>query len=328
MEALGGFDSYENDLSDILHGWGIVVATDISIAWLVASFVFGGGHSAIRFLLLLAVADDVGGVLIIAFFYPSPHNAEYVYLLLCVAGCVLAFFLRELKVKHWAWYVFLCGPLAWYGLLKASVHASLALCLIVPFMPKEIDTSEPNRFVKLWRKWRPRQNSDGDRSRAESSSCGSTLALEKGRVVAGPLEKFDHDCAFFVHCGLFFFALANAGVKFGGDSIGLITLAITVSLIVGKTVGIFTFGWVVSTVFKLGLPDGMTVKHLFVVGVISGVGLTVALFVAQSAYTQPDLLAQAKLGALLSALSAPIAIVAGKLFRIVKVPAGETTTSG
>ncbi|KAF4665117.1 hypothetical protein FOL46_003887 [Perkinsus olseni] len=327
MNALGGFDSYEHDLSDLLNGWGIVVATDISIAWLVASFVFGGGHAAIRFLLLLAVADDVGGVLIIAFFYPSPYKAEFVYLLLCVAGCALAFFLRTLKLKHWAWYVFLCGPLAWYGLLKASVHASLALCMIVPFMPKEIDTSEPNYFVKQWRRWREKRKSKAveENSRSSSSMDDSVKPLETAGVVAGPLEKFDHDCAFFVHCGLFFFALANAGVRLGGDSIGLVTLAITCSLVIGKTVGIFAFGWVASTVFKFGLPDGMTLKHLFVVGIISGVGLTVALFVAQSAYTQSDLLAQAKLGALLSAICAPVAIVAGRLFRIVKVPAGESS---
>ncbi|EER16061.1 conserved hypothetical protein [Perkinsus marinus ATCC 50983] len=327
MNALGGFDSSPHDLSDLLNGWGIVVATDISIAWLVASFVFGGGHAAIRFLLLLAVADDVGGVLIIAFFYPSDHKPEFMYLLLCVAGCAVAFLIRTLKLKHWAWYVFLGGPLVWYGLLEASVHASLALCLIVPFMPKEIDTSEPNFFVKLWRRWRNNRNvEENTKTGSSGSACSQTCESSTG-VVDGPLEKFDHDCAFFVHCGLFFFALANAGVKFGGESIGLITLAITVSLIVGKTVGIFVFGWIASTVFKFGLPDGMTVKHLFVVGIISGVGLTVALFVAQSAYTQPDLLAQAKLGALLSAVCAPIAIVTGRLFRIVRVAAGESSTS-
>mmetsp|Transcript_24555 Transcript_24555/g.20213 ORF Transcript_24555/g.20213 Transcript_24555/m.20213 type:complete len:83 (+) Transcript_24555:155-403(+) len=71
----------------------------------------------------------------------------------------------------------------------------------------------------------------------------------------------------------------------------------------------------------------MTLKHLFVVGIISGAGLTVALFVAQSAYTQPGLLAQAKLGALLSIIVAPVAIVAGRLFRIVKVPAGESPSA-
>ncbi|KAF4674726.1 hypothetical protein FOL47_008776 [Perkinsus chesapeaki] len=329
MNAFGGFDSYEEELSTILNGWGIVVATDISIAWLVASFVFGGGHAAIKFLLLLAVADDVGGVLIIAFFYPSPYAAEYVYLLLCVGACVLALFLRTMKVRHWAWYVFLCGPLAWYGLLKASVHASLALCMIVPFMPKEIDTREPNYFVKAWRRWRKKDVVEEveEGSKTSSSIDYSEKPLEGSGIVTGPLEKFDHDCAFFVHIGLFFFALANAGVKLSGESVGLVTVSITCSLVFGKTIGIFTLGWIASSLFKFGLPEGMTLKHLFVVGIISGAGLTVALFVAQSAYTQPGLLAQAKLGALLSIIVAPVAIVAGRLFRIVKVPAGESPSA-
>mmetsp|Transcript_1990 Transcript_1990/g.1797 ORF Transcript_1990/g.1797 Transcript_1990/m.1797 type:complete len:101 (-) Transcript_1990:549-851(-) len=77
----GGFDNYDEDLSAVLKGWGIVVSTDISIAWLVASFVFGGGHAAIRFILLLAVADDMGGMLVIAIFYPSAHEPQYIYLL-------------------------------------------------------------------------------------------------------------------------------------------------------------------------------------------------------------------------------------------------------
>ncbi|KAF4717048.1 hypothetical protein FOZ62_023983 [Perkinsus olseni] len=323
INLCGGFDNYDEGLKAILNGWGIVVSTDISIAWLVASFVFGGGHAAIRFILLLAVADDVGGMLVIAIFYPSAHRAQYMYLLLCLAACVLAFFFRTLKVKHWAWYVFLCGPLAWYGLLKASVHSSLALCLVVPFMPKEIDTSEPNFFVKAWRRWRDRKADDDDAS-SECDSASDTIEtpLDSG-VVAGPLEKFDYDCAFWVHCGLFFFALANAGIKFTSESVGYVTLCVTASLIIGKTIGIFTFGWVASYLMSFGLPDGMTYRHLFVVGIVSGAGLTVALFVAQSAYAEPALLEEAKLGALLSVISAPLALIAGKLLRIKKVPAGE-----
>ncbi|KAF4687620.1 hypothetical protein FOZ60_003638 [Perkinsus olseni] len=129
QKAAGAFDDSQFEFSELLEGWGVVVATDISIAWLIATIVFGSAHTAIRFLLVLAVADDVGGMLIIAFFYPSEHESNQWYLFMCVGACLVALLLRIFKFRHWLWYIALAGPLAWYGLLASGVHASLALCL-------------------------------------------------------------------------------------------------------------------------------------------------------------------------------------------------------
>ncbi|KAF4651503.1 hypothetical protein FOZ61_010414 [Perkinsus olseni] len=318
QKAAGAFDDSQFEFSELLEGWGVVVATDISIAWLIATIVFGSAHTAIRFLLVLAVADDVGGMLIIAFFYPSEHESNQWYLFMCVGACLVALLLRIFKFRHWLWYIALAGPLAWYGLLASGVHASLALCLVVPFMPKYIlidqppqDASEPTTATLP----------DPNPVTVEAPQRQQQTVVDGKRVIEGPLEHFDHDCSFFVHCGLFFFALANAGVQFTEDAFGWITFNVVVSLIFGKCIGIFTFGSIALLIPNLSLPHGMGHLHLFIVGVVSGVGLTVALVVAHAAYSQRELLDQAKLGALLSLLAGPIAIALGIVLKIDKVSA-------
>lgn len=81
---------------EYLRGWGIPTATDIALAWLVARFVFGDKHPAVSFLLLLAIADDAIGLVIIAIFYPDPVNpVEPIWLLVTLAGMAISFILRK-----------------------------------------------------------------------------------------------------------------------------------------------------------------------------------------------------------------------------------------
>ena len=123
-------------LDTLLMGWGVPTATDISLAWMVATTVFGVGHAAIDFLLLLAVVDDGIGLLIIAIFYPDPeHPVDGRWLGLIPAAMLLAFTLRKLNFAWWQSYIFTAGVVSWIGLLLAHVHPSLALVPIMPFLP-------------------------------------------------------------------------------------------------------------------------------------------------------------------------------------------------
>ena len=120
----------------------------------------------------------------------------------------------------------------------------------------------------------------------------------------------EHNLKLPVDMGLFFFGFANAGVELSG--ISNVTWIVLSSLIVGKTVGIFFFSWIG---VKMGfpLPKGMGLSHLFVAGIIAGLGLTVALFVAGEAFKgNSDLMDPAKMGAVMSAIAALIAILAGR----------------
>lgn len=270
---------------ELSKGWGIPTATDIALAWLVARFIFGSKHPAVSFLLLLAIADDAIGLGIIAIFYPDPdHPAQPLFLLITLAGMAAAFILRKMKVKNFWSYLLIGGFLSWYGLLNAGLHPALALVFIVPFMP-HAPVADGHLFE-------------------EDAADHSTLT------------EFEHSFKLLVDLGLFGFGIANAGVSLAG--VGTATWAVLLALLVGKTAGIFLFS-ALAKPLRIPLPDGMTLKDCAVAGMVAGLGLTVALFVAGVAFTDAGLQGEAKMGALLSVLAAPFAFVMAKAFGIRRI---------
>lgn len=267
-------------------GWGIPTATDIALAWLVATLVFGKRHPAISFLLLLAIADDAIGLAIIAVFYPDPmHPVALPWLGLTLAGMGIAFLLLRRKAASYWPYVILGGGLSWIGLFKAHIHPALALVFIVPFLP------HPPREQKHLFEEDPRDLS--------------------------PLGSFEHEWKVVVDFGLFMFGLANAGVEFSG--IGVATWLVLASLAIGKTGGIFIMG-MIGKWLGYPLPSHVGKKELLLVGLIGGLGLTVALFVAGEAFTDPIIQGAAKMGALFSVACGIFAIIGGKLMKVVRRP--------
>jgi NhaA family Na+:H+ antiporter len=280
-----------DDLATLRRGWGIPTATDIALAWLVARTVFGKGHPAINFLLLLAVADDAIGLAIIAIFYGDPHlPTRPEFLLLIVLGMAIAYGMRRAGLKSWIPYIAVCGPLSWLGLSLAHLHPALALVFIVPFLPG------PRRDIGLF--------TEAD----EIDQMGEALAQDL-QMEHSPLHQFEHQLKLFVDLGLFFFAFTNAGVVFA--SIGSMTWLILGSLVIGKTVGITLLG-LIGTKLGFPLPARMGVRELVMAGFVAALGLTVALFVAGAAFTDPTLLGQAKMGALFSGFVGLAAILLGR----------------
>ena len=290
----------------VANGWAIPTATDIALAWLVARVVFGPLHPAVNFLLLLAVVDDAIGLVIIAVFYPDPHHpVEPIWLLATVGGMAVVFVLRKLRVRWWPVYILTGGSLSWVGLAGAGVEPALALAPIVPFMPSTVhgNGTAPEHAHS---------------HEAMSDHPHAADAEHEGHSV---LEQFEHQLKLFVDFGLFFFAFANAGVAF--TSIGLVTMMVLVSLIVGKGIGVALFSWLASKV-GFPLPDGMGVRHLVVTGVIAGLGLTVALFVAGKAFPGDSPFQEpGKMGAVFSIVAALVAYVLGKVLRVHHPPEGR-----
>ncbi len=271
---------------ELLRGWGIPTATDIAFAWLAARLVFGKNHPAISFLLLLAVADDGIGLAIIAVFYSNAlMPVELQWLLLTLAGMAVAWLLRRWHTRSYWPYVLLGGGLSWAGLFNARLHPALSLVFIVPFLPH--------------------------------ASFGKKHLFDENVADRSTMAQFEQEWKIIVDFGLFLFGLANAGVVL--SRVGTATWLVFLALLIGKTSGIYLLG---SFANKLGfpLPQGVRKKELLIVGVIAGFGFTVALFVAGEAFPDASLQSAAKMGAMLSCSAALVAVIAGKLLKIVKTP--------
>ncbi|NQW22975.1 MAG: Na+/H+ antiporter NhaA [SAR202 cluster bacterium] len=301
-----------SDLSIVANGWGIPTATDIALAWLVARIVFGVSHPAVNFLLLLAVADDAIGLGIIAVFYPDPlYPVAPLWLLLVVAGMGVAYAMRRFGVSYWPIYILIAGGLSWVGLVKSSVEPALALVVIVPFLPGP--RQSPGLFEEDIHEFEHTHPHGSEAVPEGAASVRAATSEKELHHAHAPLDAFEHQLKLPVDFGLFFFAFANAGVAFG--SITSVTFIVLISLIVGKLVGITLFSAVAE---RLGfpLPEGMGFKHLLVTSMIAGLGLTVALFVAGKAYTDPVFHDPAKMGAVLSASAAIIAFAVGRFLKV------------
>ena len=287
---------------DVVHGgWGIPTATDIALAWLVARVVFGATHPAVNFLLLLAVADDAIGLVIIAVFYGDPNNpARPAFLALVLAGMVVAWYLRRRGTKSWIPYVALGGVLSWVGLLEAHLHPALALVPIIPFLPG------PRRDTGFFK-----TKDEVDEAIEAAEESGATVAHADEEH--STLHRFEHDLKLFVDLGLFLFGFCNAGVAV--SSVNPVTWIVLLALLIGKTAGVTIFS-VAAKKMGFGYPTGMRARHIVVAGMVAGIGLTVALFVAGEAFPQPEWQGPAKMGALLSGVAAAFAWVMGRAMKV------------
>jgi Na+:H+ antiporter, NhaA family len=273
--------------ADLVRGWAIPCATDIAFSAMVARVVFPAGHPAIPFLLLLAIADDALGLVILALFYPSGPVSPWALAGLMGAALLAAMWLRG-RATHSFWaYVLGPGALSWAALYVGGFHPALALVPIVPLMPH---------------------------SRAD-------LGLFDPREEDRPdtLNRFEHWWAIPVQLVLLLFGLANAGVAF--EQIGPGTYYVLAGLLLGKPIGILLFS-AGARFIGASLPTGLRVRDLLVLGVVAAIGFTVSLFFATAAFPGGDALAETKMGALLSFVAAPLAVL---LARVVGVSARRPT---
>jgi NhaA family Na+:H+ antiporter len=297
LAAFLGSDVYDA----VARGWAIPTATAIAFSYLVGRIVFGAGHPAVRFLLLLAIADDAAGLIILAIFYPTGELAPE-WLLLSVGASIAVWFLfNELprrmdrgdqlrRHSTWArktlgfWPYAVAGALSWYGFQESGLHPALGLLPVVPAIPH------------------------ADRAFGIFSAAEEHLH--------DLLNEIEHGLKYPVEIVLFFFGLMNAGVKF--SSIGAPTVLVLAGLLVGKPLGILAFGWFAAGPLRLGLSEGMRTIDLFVIGCVAAIGFTVSLFIATVAFDGGPVQEAAKMGALLSFAAAIISIIAGKLTGVQK----------
>jgi NhaA family Na+:H+ antiporter len=283
---------YITGTQDVLgKGWAVPCATDIAFSYLVARFIFGAGHPAIAFRLLLAIADDAAGLMILAIFYPQAPIVPQ-WLLLTVVAMLGTILLRRLKVhSHW---MYMAGPgvLCWFSFYQANIHPALGLVPIIPLLP--------HAHTDL-----------GFYAREELSRHDT-------------LNEFEHFWKTPVEYFLGLFGLANAGVVM--SSLGTGTWLVLAGLLIGKPLGITALTLFAEKGLKLEKPAGMDYRHVVTLGMVAGIGFTVALFVSVAAFTVPGAIQDSvKMGALLSFAAAPLAIILGRVLglRALKTAAAD-----
>jgi NhaA family Na+:H+ antiporter len=277
--------------TDLMRGWAIPCATDIAFSAMVARVIFPAGHPAIPFLLLLAIADDALGLIILAIFYPSGPLSITALAVLMTTALAVSFWLRRRGIRSFWPYVMGPGSLSWAALHWGGFHSALALVPIVPFMPHaphDLGLFDPREGLR-----------------------------------ADTLDRFEHWWATPVQFVLLLFGFANAGVPFA--QIGPGTYYVLAALLFGKPIGILLFS---AGARLLGgrLPTALTVRDLVVVGTAAAIGFTVSLFFATAAFPGGAELAETKMGALLSFVAAPLAFVASRVLRVRAQPADVAST--
>ena len=263
----------------LMRGWAVPTATDIAFSFLAARMVFPKGHAAIPFLLLLAIADDALGLVLLALFYPTGSILPD-KLLGLIPAIFIAYILRRRRVRNFWPYAIIAGGVAWTALFRGGIHPALALVPIVPFMP------HAKRDLDIY--------------------------AEHERHLPDTMSQFQNWWHVPVQVILFLFALTNAGVQM--SSVGPGTWMVLTSLLLGKPIGIVLFT-ALGIAAGLRAPGGMQMRDVVLLGVTAGIGFTVALFFATAAFPPGESLDQVKMGALMSFVAFPVAVIASRLTR-------------
>ena len=286
----------------LANGWAIPTATDIAFSYLVGRIIFGAKHPAVGFLLLLAIADDATGLIILAIFYPQGElNLEW--LLLSFGAAVAVYLLFNLlprkmdngdaarpvssmvRSRFGVWPYAIAGMASWYGFQEAGIHPALGLLPVVVTLP----------------------HADHD--------FGIFGAEEVHQHDL--LNDTEHSLKMPVEVILLLFGFANAGVVF--SAIGDATWLVLAGLIVGKPVGILLFGAVAAVILRLGLPEGMRVIDLLIIGFVAAIGFTVSLFISAVAFAPGEVQDAAKMGALFSFGAVFLSIAVAKIIGVKKI---------
>lgn len=311
-------------------GWGVPMATDIAFAVGILTLLGKRVPPALRVLLLaLAVIDDLGAIVVIAFFYSS--GVAVSGLLVAGAGLGGIFLMQRLGVRTKLAYV---APalVAWAGIYAAGVHPTIAGVIVGLMTPVRAWLGPDGYVVGVKKELELLAQVSPSKLTTHELAESLKHVDEARREAMSPAESLIEALHPWVAFGIMpVFALANAGVSLGGGTLGAeawtVAAAVAVGLVVGKPIGILLTTWLTLRLRIGTLPAGIGVRHLVVLGVVAGVGFTMALFIAQLAFTDSGLLAGAKLGVLAaSGVAAVLGLVLGRalLAPVMPVEAAKT----
>jgi len=288
------------------RGWGIPMATDIAFALGIMALLGPRIPSGLKvFLTALAIADDLGAVLVIAVFYTDRVSAGP----LIAAGVLLVLLVMAArrKINSVAVYAVLVVGV-WLGVFLSGVHATVAGILVAMIVPVR-GRIRPKRFFAIARERLAEleaSNLSGETAVLNSDQMEAFEDLHQATihvVPAGPaFERYLHPPTAYLILPLF--ALFNAGVVMDYRIIVALAnpvgLGVLLGLVIGKQAGIMAGSWVVIRFRFADMPDGVTWGQIYGAAILAGIGFTMALFVADLAIGNEQLLAFSKVGILVA----------------------------
>jgi NhaA family Na+:H+ antiporter len=292
------------------EGWGVPMATDIAFSLGLLMLLGNRVPSSLKiFLTAFAIVDDLVAVAIIAVFYSSSINL--VNLGWAAGVYVLMWGLNISNIRNGLAY-FALAAIMWYFFLKGGIHPTVAGILAALAIPansnlrmKSFVEKSRSALDQFWD-----ENSNKLQQFLTNEQLNAIDDIDDNiEKVQPPLQRLEHGLNAQVNYFIMpVFALANAGVTLqsseGGAVIGNLTWYVMLSLVMGKVVGITLFSWLAVQLKWAELPAQTNWINMVGVGLLGGVGFTMALFIGGLAFTNLALLNQAKIGILLGSLIA------------------------
>ena len=293
------------------RGLAIPMATDIAFSLgVLAVFKTRVPVGLKVFLAALAVADDLGGIIVIALFYSSHINMVFMLLsAVCVAAMVVG---NILKVRSKAFYVII-GLVLWYFMLNSGIHATIAGVIVAFCIPATLKKGTGFYLERI-------RTNINKFPVIEVDDLHNTVVLTNAEIhtlksiesaadkMISPLQDLEDNLHFPINFIVIpLFAFANAGIDLSQMSasslVSGVSLAVMLGLVLGKFLGVFSFSWLAVRMKFVSLPAGTDWKSFASVCVVCGIGFTVSMFIADLSYAGlgeagAALLSQAKLGVL------------------------------
>ena len=298
---------------EYINGWGIPMATDIAFALGLLALLGSRVPLNLKiFLTALAIADDLGAVMVIAVFYTeSIDYNELLYAGLCLTIMIIANFAG---VRRTVFYAIVGFAGVWIAFVYSGVHATIAGVLIALTIPARTKIGETDYIDKL--------TLFLDKFKLEKPDDKSTLLTKKqvhvisdiedlNKKAHTPLQKLEHALhpvtAYFI---LPVFALSNAGVHIDGNVIDLlvhpISLGIIAGLVLGKWIGITLFSMLIVKLKLASLPEGVNWNQIRGVAFLAGIGFTMSMFISDLAFKDEEFKQIAKVGIMAASVTSAI----------------------
>ena len=287
---------------EVSDGWGIPMATDIAFALGLLALLGKRVPLNLKiFLTALAIADDLGAVIVIAVFYTESINySELLSAAFFIGVLIIANFSGVRRTSFYG-LVGLTG--VWMAFVFSGVHATIAgvlIALTIPARTKITENEYVSKLTKCLTKFKNEEQIEGSLLSKEQAHLISKIEV-LNEDAHTPLQELEHGLhpfiAFFV---LPVFALSNAGVHVEGSVVEMllhpISLGIIGGLVLGKFIGISLLSRLVVKMKIAVLPEGVTWRHIYGVAFLAGIGFTMSIFISELAFKSEEHKQIAKVG--------------------------------